>query len=457
MSEDLGELYRKVGLLLRDDKWDEAIAVYTEIIRLEEAPERKSMAYSNRGVAYVGKGDYDLAIQDYNEAIELRLEASIAYSNRSIAHLYKENYPSALEDSIKANNYDEGRKSNDLFGYITCQLRAITSNRADHPILFGNYFKLANTIVKIRGNLFYDDELPQGIDVAHYTSLHVLEALANNNPFRLYNSAYMDDPTEGRVFFEIMKDEFDVNVKEIFYKTDSEDSHSSPAYIGSFVKTDSQNGGRKDKLLLWRAYGKHDNEAAGGACLIFQKDQFAQQVPLMEIGAMAQWQKDATKQGGATFIRDLRPVLYRVIYNYKESDKSESENRPNLAALLKELASRLNDMAKLLEAPGIHKENFIQLVRELLDSIRFLFKADSYSEEQEVRVVQMAYDTDGHPPPGRKVAIDRMPPRFYLEVPGNFRFNEVILGPKAGNVSEWKQWMSEKNGIKVEKSKIPFR
>lgn len=340
-----------------------------------------------------------------------------------------------------------------MLGYIYFRLSGITSNCADHPILFGNYFKLAHTIEQIRRKLFYP--LPQGTDVAHYTSLHVLEALANNNPFRLYNSAYMNDPTEGRVFFEIMKDEIDV--KEVFYKTDSEDSHSSPAYIGSFVKTDSRNGGRKDKLLLWHAYGKHDAEAAGGACLIFQKDQFAQQVPAMEIGAMAQWQKDATKQGGATFIRDLRPILYRVIYNYKESDKSESENRPNLAALLKELASRLNDMAKLLEAPGTHKENFIQLVREMLDSIRFLFKADFYSEEQEVRVVRMLYDTDGHPPPGRKVAMKPLPPRFYLEVPGNFRFNEVILGPKAGNVSEWQQWMSENNGIKVEKSNIPFR
>lgn len=493
MGKKLGKLYRRGLLLFQNAKWDKAIEVFTEIIRLEKDPERKASAYNDRGlaynakgdpdraiadcdeaikqkpgntsgynnraVAYINKGDYTRAIADCTKAIKRELDNATAYNNRGVARVLTGNYSSALKDCIKADKYDKELKSNSLLVYITFRLGDITSNHESRLILFKNYVKLARTIVNIRRKLFYDDELPEGGEVAHYTSLHVLEALATDNPFRLYNAAYMNDPTEGRVFFEIMKDEFDVNVKEIFYKTGSEDFHSSPAYIGSFVKTDSPNGERKDKLLLWHAYGKHDNEAAGGACLIFQKDQFAQRVPEMEIGAMPQLQKDVTKHGGATLIRDLRPALHRVIYNYKKSDKSESENEPDLAVLLKKLASCLKDMAKLklLESPGTHKENFIQLVRELLDSIRFLFKADSYSEEQEVRVVRMLYDADGHPPPGRKVAMKPLPPRFYLEVPGNFRFNEVILGPKAGNESEWKQWMSEKNGIKVEKSKIPFR
>jgi len=352
-------------------------------------------------------------------------------------------------------------------------LKGVASGHGKQARLPELYWALAEVIQEINTTLFC--KLTGDRAVAHYTTLHVLRDLVESgNPFRLYNSAYMNDPDEGRVFFKIMKDR-KIDVEKIFYENDSEDSHSSPAYIGSFVRTDSRNEEGKDKLFLWRTYGKHDGEEAGGACLIFNKDQFARKVPPMEtvtahpsaavelalklkvppmkIGTMPRLEYGA-KQGKSTGQNDpplpYRPSLYRVIY--------KSEIRGKLSENLGKLAGLLNEINKLLQPPKKRDEDkeMFTKVRKQLDRIRFLFKADHYRGEQEVRVVQMSY-TDDPPSPEREVAMDQIPPRFYLEMPVNFRFNEVILGPKTGNVSEWQQWMSEKSDIKVEKSRIPFR
>jgi len=495
MSEDLDALYRLLGQwLAQNQKWDEAIAVFTEIIRLENDPERKAggytkrglvslskgdydraiadydkaielnpqdaaaygvralvyiikgdhdhaitdydkaiklnptdaaayrkrglaygfkgdydrviadcdkaielnpqdaAAYGNRGCAYIFKGDYDRAITDCDKAIELNPQNAAAYGTRGDAYSFKGDYASALDDFFEANRQDKSLKSNYVLAYIAYSLEGITSDREERVGLFKSYWALTTAIDKISTKLFY--EFTNAGEVAHYTSLHGLRDLAKrDNPFRLYNSAYMNDPEEGQVFFEIMRKETGINVEKIFYKPDSEAPHSSPAYIGSFVKIESQNDQEKKKLFLWRTYGKHNNEEAGGACLIFDKDQFARNPPSMKIGPMSGLEYVA-KQGEPTS-QNNPPALYEVVYK-SEVGKSESDKHSKLPGeRLEELASSLKEINALLDRHKEHKETLVRLVRELLDRIRFLFKADHYREEQEVRVIQMSYDTGG--------------------------------------------------------------
>jgi len=54
--------------------------------------------YNNRGNADSEKGDYDQAIRDYNQAIELNSDFADAYHNRAIAYYDKQEYRNALED-----------------------------------------------------------------------------------------------------------------------------------------------------------------------------------------------------------------------------------------------------------------------------------------------------------------------------------------------------------------------
>src|SRR5215468_3409278 len=63
--------------------------------------EKLAEAFNNRGIGYRFKGDYDRAIQDYNQAIKLKPSAE-AYFNRGNAQLGKSHYDRAIDDYNQA-------------------------------------------------------------------------------------------------------------------------------------------------------------------------------------------------------------------------------------------------------------------------------------------------------------------------------------------------------------------
>ena len=58
--------------------------------------------YVERWLAYYTKGELDLAIKDFNKAIELNPEYPYAYYNRGIAYADKGNTDQAIGDFSKA-------------------------------------------------------------------------------------------------------------------------------------------------------------------------------------------------------------------------------------------------------------------------------------------------------------------------------------------------------------------
>jgi len=58
-------------------------------------------AYTNRGHAYIAKGDYDRAITDFNRTIEVDPRNGLAYINRSHAYERKKEYDRALADAMR--------------------------------------------------------------------------------------------------------------------------------------------------------------------------------------------------------------------------------------------------------------------------------------------------------------------------------------------------------------------
>ena len=64
------------------------------------------IAYNNRGNAYTGKGQYDLAIQDYNESIKLNPNYAKSFNNRGVAYQKKGEYDRAIEDFDTAIKID---------------------------------------------------------------------------------------------------------------------------------------------------------------------------------------------------------------------------------------------------------------------------------------------------------------------------------------------------------------
>jgi len=76
----------------------------------EDTPENRSIIYGDRGTAYYNKGDYDLAIQDYDRAIRLHPNDTSLYVARGDAYKKKSDYDRAIQDFNEAiqlnSNYE---------------------------------------------------------------------------------------------------------------------------------------------------------------------------------------------------------------------------------------------------------------------------------------------------------------------------------------------------------------
>ncbi|MDE5090978.1 MAG: tetratricopeptide repeat protein, partial [Trichodesmium sp. St18_bin3_1_1] len=59
-------------------------------------------AYNNRGNVYYGQGKYDLAIADYNQAIQLNPKHANAYYSRGLTNKDQRNMEKAISDFEKA-------------------------------------------------------------------------------------------------------------------------------------------------------------------------------------------------------------------------------------------------------------------------------------------------------------------------------------------------------------------
>ena len=102
MSEEIKNLREKVDKLREEGKLDELIPVATKLINLERERHDKAMVYCNRGGAYLYRGEYDCAFDDFNKAIKLSPKYADAYCNRGYAYINKNEYDRALEDFDKA-------------------------------------------------------------------------------------------------------------------------------------------------------------------------------------------------------------------------------------------------------------------------------------------------------------------------------------------------------------------
>ena len=453
---------------------NQAIADFNKILEQDttifEQDPANAEIYLWRGFAYIIKGDYDKAIADYTKALEFKLNYAnahlfyaLAHRERGFAYIKNGNFLGAFEDFVEAN-FAEANKDSQVPKskvpeiYFADKIADIYKERAEEEgaKVFELYFRLLEVISEIQEKQFYAPR--ENTEVAHYTCLHTLKSLAAEGRFRLYNADYMNDPEEGRVFFEIMKKFGVEDVEKVFYKN-KDKSYPSPAYIGSFVKVDDPK--QKDELFLWRTYGKHDRQETAGACLIFKHEGAAFAEKCGGVMQQLQFQFDAKSLISAYTSSDPverqppKPDLYEIVYSDEGNKKKLSEELNELATSLKQIKEHIAE-----EKDDENNEKLRKLVRDLLDSIRFLFKSHNYREEGEVRVVQVRYYDETkttQKEDGIHVDTEQIPPRFYLETHDDFRFSEVILGPQARGEAEWKRWLKEQDKtLNVKRSGIKY-
>ena len=79
--------------------YENAILEYTQAIELYS---KNTIAYRNRGAAYANLHEYARAASDYGNAIELESNNELAYIGRSAAYIYLQEYNKAIKDLTKA-------------------------------------------------------------------------------------------------------------------------------------------------------------------------------------------------------------------------------------------------------------------------------------------------------------------------------------------------------------------
>jgi hypothetical protein len=92
------EHYNRGAENYRQDNFELAIEEFTEAIALDP---QLTLAYSSRGAAYKAAGDYDRAIADYDQAIALDPQLALAYLNRGNAYSDMGEYDRAITDMEK--------------------------------------------------------------------------------------------------------------------------------------------------------------------------------------------------------------------------------------------------------------------------------------------------------------------------------------------------------------------
>jgi len=102
-AKDAQQLMVHAGSLFELNKFQEAVAAYTEVIR--QAPEQPE-AYHRRGACYYNLGELDKALADFNRALELAPNNAEAYKHRALVLLRQGQYDKGLADAEEGLRLD---------------------------------------------------------------------------------------------------------------------------------------------------------------------------------------------------------------------------------------------------------------------------------------------------------------------------------------------------------------
>ncbi len=284
----------------------------------------------------------------------------------------------------------------------------------------------------------------QKLEIAHYTRVENLKSLlkANADTFqRLFNVAYMNDPSEGKTFDHLLK----CYGTKLSQSTTSSCAHNgrnyqsygySNTYIGSFSSS-------IDSLPMWVQYGN----GGKGCCLIFENSFFDEEEPLLLHMSKPAAPSELTSEDALPSDPPERYVLYKVYYL---SEPSKYPYRTNLQMIAR-LYNQLQELLEKMDKTAVQQITIY--IDSILDQIRFLFKEPDYAHEQEYRVIKWA-DSPLCDEGNRSGEV----PHLYIEMARPLEYKEVILGPKVEAPSAVAPYLHYTKKVKrITKSNIQYQ
>lgn len=374
--------------------------------------------------------------------IEEKISKNLAGALYSIALAYKEgigtsinlaNYKKYLKKSAEAGcgeaAYDYVvlcRDKNDQSGFaaslampvmwdsmnglVAKELGKYDLKRKSFLTILGKLRSLWDVVDNIRKtkHLLNQSDCPNGL--AHYTDGFALTSMLNSvgdkkrNAIRLYSTAYVNDPKEGTRLQTFSQTTSDDPLKEFFPK---ENGMQMPINwekkeFQVFIACFSQ---QHDSLDLWRFYGKDGK----GFSVVTPFTSF--NGSSTEGMIRGPWTKEVATVSKLT--------LYRVLY--KDEDAMAALNE--LKQPLQEISQQISKMKK-------HKDDVRRITALIVSELLYLYKDESYANEQEVRAIEARALGD---PILQRHMTDTGFSKLFVQSPA-FLFTEegskIIVGPK---------------------------
>lgn len=307
---------------------------------------------------------------------------------------------------------------NQTFQYFMESLDFHYFQKEDRAFILAHIVRMYKYIfdIKVSCRITYDESGNMASLPYHYTKLNTLNHLlikqGGQEPrLRLWNSAYMNDAYEGKVFDKLLGRALegdDVAEKYTGSLANSKMQADSNVYITSFSTAENS-------FQMWSIYG--DNEK--GAAIRFDEDFFDVKHPYQDMIL----DDDADEY-----------ALYKVKYldiNDTQEDKDLMNTLRGIGEHLRAVEERLNRLRP--DSDSAEYPFFVNAEAEVrafissrLDEVRFLFKSKSYEYENELRLIRGSHDSN--------IDDKNFPiPRLYINVERAIDDIDVKLGGKLEN------------------------
>lgn len=490
MATNTDDLTKKAEELFKTEHFNEVIELLTDkVLKNIKEADKAAALYVLRGNAWYSINAYNTANIDYDKAIDIDQDYALAFYNRGLSRAIQKEYPKALEDFNRAieicpNNEDyyAGR------GSILRFIKEYQLSIAD----YGNAIALNNKyasayynrgLAKNEGNIdlkgakkdlerylklasdkndpwskyamYYIDIIKQKIKdkkisgiidlidkikdillirddcVVHYTSISVVKSLIDDSDkFRISEGNFMNDPTEGRTFFDFLGYKAYPPYQNAF----SSESFSAKPFIGSFVAKN-----KHDDLNMWRFYGKGDGAEANGCAITISSQEFIDDIneAISEREENYPWNDSDINFYKVVYLETGSGTFY-----IPGSSKNDEDVLRNLMVCLKNNVANYN----------VKNKSFLETQ---LNRIAFLFKNDVYKNENEVRIVVKGIGFK------KEYYKNTTPSRVYIELESIKNIvKRITLGPKVEKINEWISffyYIYDENPPTITISHLPYR
>lgn len=454
---DTANVLNNMGVILDDQgKYEKAISFYQRALVIFEKVfgkdnENTAQAYYNIAINYRNRGDYARALEWYKKSLPIfenifgsshPLTVTIKTNIKKLRNIEKvdscvgkDGIPVKLNDPpiILSKSLPDAEIA-DLSVWYTSLDTEIKIGTDLEFRMFLTDLQASIKQIKEKSEFLVDSE--SALELCQYTKLGTLKFLVkaasegNSIPvpkFRLSNVAYLNDPSEGEVFIDLLNYYVERPIFNESFGISTEknaqsltEMHMNDVYIGSFST-------EKNKLPLWTLYG--DNSS--GCCVVFDNSFFT---------------NSRSQDGLSTqkeFLQDIR--LYKVNY-YNTKDLSQTDDE--IMRAIKSIATNLERWHGIV----MQSPKLLKWISNRFDEVRFLFKSDDYLYEDEVRLI-LRDDRVNKP------FIDRSSdvPKLFMNVNNPVVLKEVILGAKVENPSANAQFLLFTGVKKVTLSGITYR